>query len=96
MGIRTGTINIPPNKSAYGLKAVCGTSVTSKLPPANSINPLTNDYVIFAYALHMHTLGIRMDTVQTRNGEVVKVNGTHPFGQDYFYDYNMVRDWGPY
>ena len=91
LGANVGSIKIPANRLAFGLSGTCSSSTTKGLPSAKSINPLTNDYVVLASAIHAHTLGRRIWTEQWRGSSRVLSsdgNGNDPLGNQPFYSFS--------
>jgi hypothetical protein len=91
LGTNVGSIKIPANRLAFGLSGTCSSSTTKGLPSAKSINPLTNDYVVLASAIHAHTLGRRIWTEQWRGSSRVLSsdgNGNDPLGNQPFYSFS--------
>ncbi len=48
------------------MTSTCGAKQTNSLPPANKVNALVDDYVIFSSGLHMHQHGRQIYTEQFR------------------------------
>jgi len=89
LGTNVGSIRIPQNRASYGLAGTCSASSTRNLPSAKTLNPLTNDYVVLASAMHAHTLGRRIWTEQWRGSTRVRApDGSDPLGTQPFYSFS--------
>eukprot|EP00029_Vermamoeba_vermiformis_P009811 TRINITY_DN5025_c0_g1_i1.p1 TRINITY_DN5025_c0_g1~~TRINITY_DN5025_c0_g1_i1.p1 ORF type:complete len:918 (+),score=220.33 TRINITY_DN5025_c0_g1_i1:175-2928(+) len=80
LGVDTGSINIPGNSDVFELTSTCSAKQTGSLPPANKINALVDDYIVFSSGLHMHQHGRQIYTEQIRDNKKIGDVGCN----DYF------------
>jgi len=89
IGASLNGISLPPGNPDVEMMATCPSSQT-QAPPANSVNPLVQNYTIFGSLLHMHQLGRQIWSEQYRsiNGTMVKVGN---IGCNDYFDFNQQQ-----